>query len=136
MAYGVWALLMSFASSSWPAVTGDIISSGIDSERDSEGGWTHKAIMTYQYTVRGKTYTGKRIGFGLQAFSMRWLASSSLKKASHLQPRVKVRYREGSPKTSTVLTGLQSFHFINFAFFAAWLWVCEIALTGQASGTP
>ncbi len=133
--HGVWALLMSVSSSSWPTVIGEIVSSGIDSERDSEGTWMYEARMKYKYKVRGKTYTGKRIGFGLQADSTRWLVSSALKKASRIQPKVKIRYRSSNPNSCTVLTGLQVFHFSNLAFFTAWLWVCEMALTSRASGT-
>lgn len=48
----------------WPATSGEISQSYIDTEIDNEGDRTYRAVVNYQYNVDGVSYTNGRLHFG------------------------------------------------------------------------
>jgi hypothetical protein len=66
--YGIITIYNAYRCKSWPNVEGKVISSGINqiahSNRQSgTTSFSYEAIVQYEYSVKGKRYTGKKISY-------------------------------------------------------------------------
>ena len=68
LVFGVYTRVQSLRSRSWPTVTGVITESRVQSTRDRDGQWSHKARIRYRYAVNGKFYDGDTISYAKGLF--------------------------------------------------------------------
>jgi Protein of unknown function (DUF3592) len=103
-AWLVWRLrALGIASLTWPTVPGSIKSSHV-ATHDADGIEMYVAKVTFDYTVRGKTYLGDCLRFGAYA-GARQKAQQDVDKYP-IGARVNVRYAPRQPQTSTLEPGI------------------------------
>ncbi|WP_045856721.1 DUF3592 domain-containing protein [Teredinibacter purpureus] len=127
--YSAYATIMAKISCGWVPVTGKITSHEMDESRDSDGDSMYKAKVEYAYEYRGRRYNGKRIAFGFSSWNIRSLVSKAYSEAISEYPAVKVYVNGNSPKISSILVGIRSFHIANILFFNFWNIIVYKALT-------
>lgn len=91
------------ASVTWPTAPGTIRSSHV-APHDADGIEMYVAKVTYDYTVRGKTYMGDCLRFGAYAGTLQ-KAQQDVDKYP-MGARVEVRYAPRQPQTSTLEPGI------------------------------
>ncbi len=100
---GAWLVwrerALSAASLTWPTTPGTIKSS-IVAPHDADGIEMYVSQLTYDYTVRGKTYVGHRLRFDAFA-GARATAQQDVDKY-RVGVRVEVHYAPRQPQTSTL----------------------------------
>jgi len=52
------------ASQAWPSAQGTVISSELSRIRDTDGQWTERPRVVYEYVVAGASLRGNRVSFG------------------------------------------------------------------------
>lgn len=105
-AWLIWRVrALGAASLTWPTAPGTIKSSHV-ATHDADGIEKYVAKVTYDYTVRGKTYVGDRLRFGGYAGD-RPKAQRDVDKYPVGGP-VGVRYAPQQPQTSTLEPGVAS----------------------------
>jgi hypothetical protein len=103
-AWLVWRLrALGIASLTWPTAPGNIKSSHV-ATHDADGIEMYLAKVTFDYTVRGKTYLGDCVRFGAYA-GARQKAQQDVDKYP-IGARVNVRYAPRQPQTSTLEPGI------------------------------
>ncbi|WNO11277.1 DUF3592 domain-containing protein [Teredinibacter sp. KSP-S5-2] len=127
--YSLYSILLSQAANSWSTVSGKIEFHGVEESRDSDGDLMYEAKVEYSYEFRGRRYTGKRIGFGLGSWNIKWLVWSAYREATKMAPRATVFVNPRNPKLATLLKGIKSFHVVNVLFFTGWNIVVYKVLT-------
>jgi ribosomal protein L35AE/L33A len=104
---GMWLIwrerALGAASRTWPTAPGTIKSSHV-APYDADGIEKYVAKVTYDYTVRGKTYAGDCLRFGGYA-GVRQKAQHDVDKY-RVGARVEVRYAARQPQTSTLEPGI------------------------------
>ena len=84
-----WNILQSArASSTWPTVTGRVVSSEVTTSSDSDGDDTFQPRVVYQYTVQDVSYDNTTIKFGENSYDSRRQAE-----------QIAARYPAGEPVT-------------------------------------
>lgn len=100
-------------ASGWPTTDGLVTSSNVDIEKSTSGRrikrtTTHyKPVVTYEYTVDGKQYEGKRISFSPFSTTDR----NEAYQLSHdfiTNPEINVRHDSANPTDSVLLTGVET----------------------------
>ena len=67
-----WSILQSArASSTWPTVTGRVVSSEVTHSTDSDGADSYQPMVVYRYTVKQVSYDNNTIKFGENSYSSR-----------------------------------------------------------------
>jgi hypothetical protein len=103
-AWLVWRVrALGIASLTWPTAPGTIKSSHV-ATHDADGIEMYVAKVTYDYTVRGKTYAGDCVRFGAYA-GARQKAQRDVDKYP-MGARVEVRYAPRQPQISTLEPGI------------------------------
>lgn len=62
--YNMRGLSRCIAVNSWPTAEGEILTAYIEKETDSDGGYSERFELSYQYTVQGQIYIHDRIKAG------------------------------------------------------------------------
>jgi len=115
LVWSAWITYLAVMSRQWPQVEGTIVVSDLQRSKDSEGGYSYRPEVTYQYTVGGKEFVGSRTRFGV------WLATSwsapSLRVLQQYKmgSRVPVHYDPNDPEESILETGINGTVFVGIA---------------------
>ena len=84
-----WNILQSArASSTWPTVTGLVVSSEVTHRTDSDGADSYQPMVLYRYTVQQVSYDNNTIKFGENSYDSRRQAE-----------QIAARYPAGEPVT-------------------------------------
>ena len=62
--WGITSSRSAFTSQKWPAETGTITASSIETSRSNKGNTMYSADIRYTYQVNGQGYTGSKVSFG------------------------------------------------------------------------
>lgn len=131
--YSVYTSIMAKISCNWVPVEGQIIHHEMDESRDNDGDYMYKAKVEYVYEYKHRTYKGKRIAYGFGSWNIRSLVYKAYGDAISSYPKVRVYVNKNSPKVSSILVGIRSFHVANILFFSFWNVVVYMALTNMSS---
>lgn len=102
-----------YASESWKTTSGVVISSQVQTNRDSDGSDTYRAHITYEYTANDRRYTHDRLQFGDDIYSSG--KSGKEKKVAEYPPgrEIIVYYDPENPQSAVVerelTTGIKIF---------------------------
>jgi hypothetical protein len=127
--FGIRDIFRAKASDSWPATTGTVIKSSVESyqsssgsKRNAGGSTMYHADISYEFTVEGRTFNGKRVSYG----------DYNSSNQSHAQgivdhyPKgkaVSVHYMSGNPDECLLQPGLEAMSWlkpvIGLVFLAA-----------------
>jgi hypothetical protein len=103
IARGIWGLRRLSRLSSWPAVDATVIASGLEKFPPIEGGPDSRPMLSYQYTVSGKTYRSSRLGITPDAFDFFSRESENAFVARYPQgSRLEVRVCPTDPSLSVI----------------------------------
>ena len=71
-------LKQAWGSKAWPSVEGTILFSEVQARRMSDGGTTYFPVISYEYTISGRTYKGGRLGTSVQGMAFRGSAERKI----------------------------------------------------------
>ena len=74
-----WSLVnfvYSLLSRRWPQATGKVIVSDLQRSRDSEGGYSYRPEVSYQYSVEGQEFIASRTRYG-DRLALSWSAPAA-----------------------------------------------------------
>jgi len=111
LAFGAYRLYYGYASKKWPTTQGLVLLSHVKKGRGSKSNrTTYKAVVSYSYKVKNKTYEGSRVSFGDGASSNHKVAC----KLVDMFPKgktIKVYYKPEDPENAVLVPGI---HWIGF----------------------
>ena len=111
-------------SVNWPSITGKILNSEVEKRTSTTGtgssrktSTTYVAVIKYEYTLDGTTYTSDRIAFGGKAAT----SAGSLVNKYPKAKSVNVYYNPDDPKEAALETGLKNESWFFPGFGAVWM---------------
>jgi hypothetical protein len=107
LVYGLWNLWYATHSTQWPEVPGEIATSDLQRDRDSDGMVTYRAEVAYKYQVAGQQYVADRVFFGDQ-LSVSW-ATGAVREVERYQPgnAVQVHFDPRRPGRAVLEPGMR-----------------------------
>ena len=109
---GVWTLIKSLRTESWPVTDGVIQSTREKSHSDSDGSTTYSAEVTYTYEVAGVKYDGDKISIGQMSSSSQY--AQKILDRYPIGKKVSVHYSPTDPAEAVLETGIHGGTWICF----------------------
>lgn len=114
---------------SYPATTGTVVSSRLDSHSDGEGGTNYTAVIRYSYEVNGQVYESDNVRYGMTS-SMRNDAQRTVD-AHPYESSVTVYFNPSDPQDAVLQPGISGSELMmalfltpfNAIMFGAWVFV-------------
>lgn len=138
---GVWTLIKSIRTESWPVTDGVIESAKIQSHTSNKGGTSYAPEVTYTYRVAGVNYGGDKIAIGQMSSSSDY--ARSVLKRYPVGGKVTVHYSSTNPVEAVLETGVHGGTWICFGVGtvfvlvgAMFLRIMRAAERAQLSGAP
>lgn len=108
---GVWTLIKSIHTESWPVVDG-VIQSTRQESHSGDHGTTYSAEVTYTYTVAGVSYDGRKISIGQMSSSSQY--AQTILDRYPVGKKVSVHYSPTDPGEAVLETGIHGGTWICF----------------------
>lgn len=109
-------------SSSWPTVEGVITRSEVDTQRDSEGGMTYHADISYKYSIDEAVFSSTQIAFGSYGASDRSHAADIVG-SYPVGKKVTVYHKVNEPTIAVLESGVTASTYFLPTFGAVFLLV-------------
>ena len=104
-AWASYTLWQAMRSEEWPRTTGEVLTSGIEKSRDSDGTPMYRAQVTYKYRVGSRELTGTRVFFG-DSLKVSWVGPASKLAAKYkVGAAVRVAYDPLKPSVAVLEPG-------------------------------
>jgi hypothetical protein len=119
---GIAVLQRSKQTRAWPSTQGRILTSAIKAVMrfEADEAENYEPVITYSYSVAGKTYEGKRIRVASMAWKKAW--ARGIAKHYRAGRTVTVYYDPGSPEKAVLEKGGNGFaYFVTFTVGAGFL---------------
>lgn len=97
------------AAESWPTIPGTVLKSGVKEYTSRSGGVTstsYEPVVNYQYALMGKTFEGKRLGFG--ATRVKFQEAQDITNKYLAGTQVIVHYNPNKPEESVLEVAAKS----------------------------
>lgn len=118
---GVWTLIKSVRTESWPVTDGVIESAKIQSHSSSKGGTSYSPKVTYTYRVGGANYGGDRIAIGQMSSSADY--AQGVLNRYPVGSKVAVHFSPDDPAEAVLETGIHGGTWISFGVGTAFVLV-------------
>lgn len=115
------------ASASWPSVPGQVISSTVTRQSDSDGSVSFSPEVSYRYQVGSQSYQGRRIKFGENAYGFRARAQSVADRYP-VGHSVSVYYDPADPNLSVLEPGVSLGSYIVVCIGAVFVFFSLLAI--------
>ena len=115
--FGFKNLINAEKSSQWPSVGGRVVSSAVETHHSSgkNSSTTYHAAITYEFRVKGDSFTGDRVAYGDYGSSNSSHARGIVNRYP-VNTKVKVYYMPGNPSECLLEPGLHAQAFFMPAF--------------------
>ena len=101
---GVWNLVRSVRSESWPTAPGLVLSSRMEQHHSHKGGTSYSASIGYDYVVAATHFDGTRVAFGSMSASAAY--ARAILDRFPVGKTVPVYYSPGDPQDSVLEPGI------------------------------
>jgi hypothetical protein len=116
---GVWTLVKSIRTESWPVTDGVIESANVKAHSGSKGGTSYSPEVTYTYRVGGAKYDGDKIAVGQMSSSSEY--AHGVLSRYPVGSKVTVHYSPTDPAEAVLETGIHGGTWICFGVGTAFV---------------
>ncbi len=109
---GINLAFQSIRCKDWPTTQGIIRTAEMGRHRGNKGGTTYSANVSYDYSVGGSRYTGKKVAFGMMSASSSY--ARGILERYPIGAKVPVYYSPDNPETAVLETGVHGGTWICF----------------------
>ncbi|MEO1150792.1 MAG: DUF3592 domain-containing protein [Pseudomonadota bacterium] len=103
LGYAGYAWSRTVAAQSWPTTDGEVLTSTLDIDRDSDGD-TYRAKVSYQYSVDGIVFKSDRLSFGFSGTDNKAYHDAIVDRLTQ-GTHIGVRYDPKNPEVATLAPG-------------------------------